>query len=32
MAVSARVGGLSPSILRPQLLWNVDRMTVKGDR
>jgi hypothetical protein len=32
MAVSSRVGGLSPSILRPQLLWNVDRMTVKADR
>ena len=30
MGVSARVGGLSPSILRPQLLWNVDRMTVTG--
>ncbi len=28
MAVSTRVGGLSPSILRPQLLWNVDQMTV----
>ena len=32
MGVSARVGGLSPSILRPQLLWNVDQMTVKGNR
>jgi len=29
MGVSARVGGLTPSILRPQLLWNVERMTVK---
>ena len=29
MGVSTRVGGLTPSILRPQLLWNVDRMTVK---
>jgi peptide/nickel transport system substrate-binding protein len=32
MAVNSRVGGLSPSILRPQLLWNVDQMTVKGIR
>jgi ABC-type transport system substrate-binding protein len=32
MGVSTRVGGLSPSIIRPQLLWNVDRMTVKGSR
>jgi peptide/nickel transport system substrate-binding protein len=32
MGTSNRVGGLSPSILRPQLLWNVDRMTVKGSR
>jgi peptide/nickel transport system substrate-binding protein len=32
MAVNTRVGGLSPSILRPQLLWNVDQMTVKGNR
>jgi len=32
MAVSSRVGGLSASILRPQLLWNVDHMTVKGIR
>jgi len=30
MGVSSRVGGLTPSILRPQLLWNVERMTVKG--
>lgn len=29
MGVSTRVGGLAPSILRPQLLWNVERMTVK---
>jgi len=29
MGVSTRVGGLTPSILRPQLLWNVERMTVK---
>ena len=32
MGVSTRVGGLSPSILRPQLLWNIDQMTVKGSR
>jgi peptide/nickel transport system substrate-binding protein len=32
MGTSARVGGLTPSILRPQLLWNVERMTVKGAR
>lgn len=32
MGASERVGGLSPSILRPQLLWNIDRMTVKGKR
>jgi ABC-type transport system substrate-binding protein len=32
MGVSSRVGGLTPSILRPQLLWNVERMTVKGAR
>jgi peptide/nickel transport system substrate-binding protein len=32
MGTSTRVGGLTPSILRPQLLWNVERMTVKGGR
>jgi peptide/nickel transport system substrate-binding protein len=32
MGASARVGGLTPSILRPQLLWNAERMTVKGGR
>ncbi len=32
MGVSTRVGGLSPSILRPQLLWNIDSMTVSGAR
>ena len=32
MGVSSRVGGLTPSILRPQLLWNVERMTVKAGR
>ena len=31
MGVSGRVGGLEPAILRPQLLWNVDRITVKPD-
>jgi len=30
MGVSGRVGGLEPSILRPQLLWNVDRITVQS--
>ena len=29
MGVSGRVGGLEPAILRPQLLWNVDRITVQ---
>lgn len=32
MGVSTRVGGLSPSVLRPQLLWNIDSMTVQGAR
>jgi peptide/nickel transport system substrate-binding protein len=32
MGVSTRVGGLTPAILRPQLLWNAERMTVKGGR
>jgi len=32
MGVSSRVGGLTPSILRPQLLWNAERMTVQGPR
>ena len=31
MGVSEHVGGLEPTILRPQLLWNVDRITVKPD-
>jgi peptide/nickel transport system substrate-binding protein len=31
MGVSERVGGLEPAILRPQLLWNVDRITVRPD-
>lgn len=32
MGVSSRVGGLEPAILRPQLLWNVDRITVQPAR
>ncbi len=32
MGVSGRVGGLQPAILRPQLLWNVDRITVQPAR
>ena len=32
MGTSTRIGGLTPSIIRPQLLWNVERMTVKGGR
>jgi len=32
MGVSSRVGGVSASILRPQLLWNADQMTAKGKR
>ena len=32
MGVSTRVGGLTPAILRPQLLWNVERMTVSQGR
>lgn len=32
MGISSRVGGVEPAILRPQLLWNVDRMTVSGAR
>ena len=31
MGVSTRLGGLEPAILRPQLLWNVDRITVRTD-
>jgi peptide/nickel transport system substrate-binding protein len=29
MGVSTRVGDLSPSILRPQLLWNAEKITVR---
>jgi ABC-type transport system substrate-binding protein len=29
MAVSRRLGGLAPSVLRPQLLWNAERITVR---
>ena len=32
MGVSTRTGGLTPSILRPQLLWNADRITVKASQ
>ena len=31
MGVTDRVGGLEPAVTRPQLLWNVDRITVKPD-
>ena len=29
MGVSTRVGDLTPSILRPQLLWNAEHITVR---
>ncbi|MBY0493612.1 MAG: ABC transporter substrate-binding protein [Cyanobacteria bacterium] len=32
MATSTRVGGLTPATLRPQLLWNAERMTVRQGR
>jgi peptide/nickel transport system substrate-binding protein len=32
MGVSTRLGGLNPAILRPQLLWDIEHMTVKGGR
>lgn len=32
MGVSSRVGSLQPAILRPQLLWNVERITVQPAR
>ena len=32
IGVSGRIGGLEPAILRPQLLWNVDRITVQPAR
>ena len=32
MGVSTRVGGLTPAILRPQLLWNAERMTINQPR
>lgn len=32
MGVSTRIGGLNPAILRPQLLWDVEHMTVKAGR
>ena len=28
MGVSTRIGGLNPAILRPQLLWDIEHMTV----
>jgi peptide/nickel transport system substrate-binding protein len=31
MGVSERLGGLEPAILRPQLLWNAERITVRTD-
>lgn len=31
-AVSSRVGNLEPAINRPQLLWNVEKITVRGPR
>ena len=30
MGVSARVGSMSPTILRPQLLWSADTLTVRA--
>jgi peptide/nickel transport system substrate-binding protein len=30
MGVSARVGSMSPTILRPQLLWSADTLTVRS--
>lgn len=30
MGVSTRIGGLEPALLRPQMLWNVERMFVRG--
>ena len=32
MGVSSRIGGLEPAILRPQLLWNVDKISVQPTR
>ena len=32
MGVSTRLGGLNPSILRPQLIWDIEHTTVKGAR
>lgn len=31
MGVSDRIGNLEPAILRPQLLWNVDRISVRTE-
>jgi peptide/nickel transport system substrate-binding protein len=30
MGVNTRVGGLTPSVLRPQLLWSADHITVRA--
>ena len=32
MAVSSRIGNLEPAINRPQLLWNVEKITVRSDQ
>lgn len=32
LGINAEVGGLSPAILRPQLLWNIDSMTIQAPR
>jgi peptide/nickel transport system substrate-binding protein len=32
MGVSTRLGGLNPSILRPQLIWDIEHTTAKGTR
>jgi len=32
LGINAKVGGLSPAILRPQLLWNIDSMTIQAPR
>jgi peptide/nickel transport system substrate-binding protein len=32
MGVSTRIGGLTPSVLRPQLLWDAEHLTVRSDR
>ena len=32
MAVSSRVGNLEPAVNRPQLLWNVEKISVQSDQ